>query len=92
MLLQRERRDAGIGRIGKLRCDFFVEGDARSGRTRTAASTPRSAPSRVWQCRDPEAVFLATRVAVTLARPGTIKAIVDTSLDKSDPHVFKSDR
>lgn len=37
-----------------------------------------------------EAVFLAGRVAVMSARPGTIKTIVDTSLDKSDPHIFKS--
>ena len=37
-----------------------------------------------------EAVFLAGRVAVMSARPGTIKTIVDTSLDKSDPHVFKT--
>jgi NitT/TauT family transport system ATP-binding protein len=37
-----------------------------------------------------EAVFLAGRVAVMSARPGTIKTIVDTSLDKTDPNVLKS--
>jgi NitT/TauT family transport system ATP-binding protein len=37
-----------------------------------------------------EAVYLAGRVAVMSARPGRIKAIVDTSFDKSDPHVHKS--
>jgi len=37
-----------------------------------------------------EAVFLAGRVAVMSARPGTIKTIVDTSIDKSDPRVFKT--
>jgi NitT/TauT family transport system ATP-binding protein len=37
-----------------------------------------------------EAVYLAGRVAVMSARPGRIKAIVDTSFDKSDPHIHKS--
>jgi NitT/TauT family transport system ATP-binding protein len=39
-----------------------------------------------------EAVYLAGRVAVMSARPGRIKAIVDTNFDKSDPHVQKSER
>jgi NitT/TauT family transport system ATP-binding protein len=37
-----------------------------------------------------EAVYLADRVAVMSARPGRIKAIVDTRFDKNDPQVFKT--
>ena len=35
-----------------------------------------------------EAVYLAERVAVMSARPGRIKAIVDTNFDKRDPSIF----
>jgi NitT/TauT family transport system ATP-binding protein len=37
-----------------------------------------------------EAVYLSDRVAVMSARPGRIKAIVDTRFDKNDPQCFKT--
>jgi NitT/TauT family transport system ATP-binding protein len=36
-----------------------------------------------------EAVYLAERVVVMSARPGRIKAIVDTQFDRTDPTLFK---
>jgi NitT/TauT family transport system ATP-binding protein len=36
-----------------------------------------------------EAVYLADRVAVMSARPGRIKAIVDTRFDHRDPGIFR---
>jgi len=37
-----------------------------------------------------EAVYLAQRVAVMSARPGRIKAIIETKFDRSDPHLTKT--
>src|SRR6185436_3188650 len=35
-----------------------------------------------------EAVYLARRIAVMSARPGRIKAIIETNFDRRDPHLF----
>ena len=37
-----------------------------------------------------EAVLLAQRVVVMSARPGRVKAVLDTGFDPSDPHLLKS--
>ena len=57
----------------------------------TAAHLAALAKTVIFVTHDvQEAVYLADRVAVMSARPGRIKAIVDTRFDKTDPHIHKS--
>ena len=47
-------------------------------------------PCRHHQHTLREAVYLADRVAVMSARPGRVKAVIETRFDKNDPDLFKS--